>query len=127
MRLSWRDGIATVLTAAAVALYIGYRTDADLLLVSSTRLAAISVLVLGWAACAVGGAGRAGAADWTRAGTLLLSGVGVVTLLAALTALVTGNEAALAVLVGALVVLWFAATLRHLVAGGHRGPMSHTP
>src|SRR5439155_21151992 len=54
MRLTWKDGLATVLTAGIVALYVAFVAGADLPLLSSARGIAVAALVLGIGGCAAG-------------------------------------------------------------------------
>lgn len=54
MRLTWRDAMATVLTAGIVALYAAFLVGEDLPLVSGARVLAGLILVVGLVACAVG-------------------------------------------------------------------------
>jgi hypothetical protein len=56
MKLTWRDGVATVLVAATGGLYIAYLAGADLPLAGSPRALAVVALTAGIGACAVGGA-----------------------------------------------------------------------
>ncbi len=110
MRLTWKDGVATVGVAAAVALFL---VDLNLPMMSGPRALAGAVFALGIVACALGGSNTMDAdstppAFWTPVfGTL-----GTVTLLVGLVAMITGNAAALAVLVVGTVALWLVATAR---------------
>jgi hypothetical protein len=119
MRLTWKDAAATVLTAGVVALYAAYLAGAGLPLVSGPRVVAAVALVAGLGACAVGGTDLDRASRWTTYTGATLGGVAI---LAALVAMTTGLGAALAVLVGATVVLWVMATARHAFTGGARAP-----
>jgi hypothetical protein len=57
MRLTWKDGAATVLTAGVAALYVAFLAGAQLPLVSGPRVLAGVALVAGLGACAIGGSG----------------------------------------------------------------------
>ena len=70
----------------------------------------MAVLLLGMAACSLGSA-RSGAGAW------VLGGLGTVSLILAVIALVTGSLQALALAVAAFVALWVGSTLRHMLAG----------
>lgn len=115
MRLTWRDAVATALTAIVVALYVGYRYDVGLSLVSNPRVLAATAFVLGVVACIVGGRvspstqGRAAARS-----SRWFNFFGTVASIAAIAVLITGSEVLLALLVGVIVALWLAATARHL-------------
>lgn len=123
MELTWKDGAATVLTGLAVVVYLASSLSWDAWLIgSSTRWAAAVVLLLGIGACSLGRAGdEIGGAGPRRTVTKVLSGIGIASLAFGLWAIVTGSETALALLLGATVVLWAASTLRHV-----RHP-THTP
>jgi hypothetical protein len=116
MRLTWKDGVTTLLTAAVAALYVAFLAGADLPLASSLRAMAAIAFVAGVAGCALGGgpdrdAAQARSAKW-------YGGIfGTTALVAGVVALITGNEIALAILVGSIVVLWLASTIRHAFAG----------
>jgi hypothetical protein len=128
MRLTWKDGLATGLAGAVVALYVAFRAGADLPLVSGPRALAGAVLLLGFAGCALGGSGvsPAGKGSATVVRYTISSVLGVIALVAGLWALFTGNGVALAVLVVATVAIWAVATTYHLIAGtGDRQPVGH--
>jgi hypothetical protein len=114
MRLTWRDAMATVLTAGIVALYAAYLASEDLPLVSGARVIAGLVLVVGLVACAVGSTAMTTGAS---AGLTVYVGgtLGAAAFLAALVTMVTGAASTLAILVGATVALWLFATVRHAV------------
>lgn len=116
MRLTWKDAGATLAVAAAVALYVGYLTDNELAVVTNPRALAAVVLVLGVAACAIGGSMLPTAKGQPPTpGADLFSFFGTLAFVSALAAIVTGSEALLAALVAMTVLLWIAATTRHLV------------
>jgi hypothetical protein len=64
MRLTWKDAIATVLTAAIATTYAAFLGGTTLPLVSSPRALAAVFLVVGLTACAIGGTARCG--SWRR-------------------------------------------------------------
>lgn len=115
MRLTWHDSAATLLTGLVVVGYALFLAGVDLPLIGSVRGMAAAVLVAGIAGCALGSAEpyHPDSNGWSRGATGTASFVGAVALFAAITAFVTASEFALAVLVGATVVLWVLATLRH--------------
>lgn len=115
MRLTWKDLIATVAVAGAVALYAAFLADADLPLVSGPRALAGLVLVFGMVACGAGGSSTLDADVHHAPGWARIFGfLGGVTLLAAVIALVSGSTIALAVLVAGTATLWLTATARRL-------------
>ena len=112
MRLTWKDGAATVLTAGIMALYVAFLAGARLPLVSGPRMLAGVALVAGLGACALGGGGATtnASARWVAYTGGILGGTAF---LAALVTLITGSSVGLGVLVGATVALWVFATVRH--------------
>jgi hypothetical protein len=116
MRLTWKDAIATVLTAGIATLYAAFLGGAGLPLVSSPRALAAVTLVVGLTACGIGGTALTTdtKARWAAyvGGTL-----GGIAFLAALATMITGSELMLAVLVGTTVALWLMATARHTFTG----------
>lgn len=127
MRLTIRDGLATVFVAAAAAVYVPWVTGAALT-GWSVRVTAAVVFALGWAACmtdqkqmaVVYGAAGEGPRP-PAAYAVLVSVIGALALVAGVIALVTGSAALLATLAGSMAGLWLIATARHAVAPGSRG------
>jgi hypothetical protein len=123
MRLTWRDGLATLLVAAAAVLYALWATDA-LLTGVSTRWMTVIAFALGVAACTanqrelgeVYGATREGPRPSGLYGALATA-LGIVMLVAGVLAFVLASEAMLATLVAAMVALWLIATGRHALGG----------
>jgi hypothetical protein len=128
MRLTIRDGLATVFVAAAAAVYVLWLTGAALT-GWSVRVTAAVVFALGWAACVtdqkqmgvVYGATREGPRP-SAAYVVLVSAIGALALVVGVIALVTGSAALLATLASSMAGLWLIATARHAVAPGSRGP-----
>ncbi len=117
MRLTWRDVVATVFTAAIVVIYAAFLNSTTAWLISSARGTATAVLVLGMVGgCGLSAAGAQYQGKHGGAYTAAVSLLGVVALITAVLALITASEVALAVLVGATVALWLVATLRHALA-----------
>lgn len=117
MRLTWKDGTAAAIVAVIVAIYAGYLQGAGLPLVSGVRGATIAIFILGAAGCALGTAPfSAEVHPVTRFFTVVAGVFGVTALVAGLIALVGASSGALLVLVGAIVLSWVTATLRHLLA-----------
>jgi hypothetical protein len=111
MTLNRKDLLATTLTALAVATFFATHEGWNVWLVGgSHRWAAAAISVLGVLTCGLGSPGRGTA-------TRLLSTLGVVALVLAVLALVTGSLTPLSLLVVAVVLLWAASTLRHFHHG----------
>ncbi len=123
MRLTWRDAVATLLTAGGVAIYAAYTLGAELPLLVSPRAVAAAVLAFGFLACNVGApaAFRAGSHRWIL---VVGSTLGVAILIAGLVALVTGSTLVLAVLVVATVALWTFTTARHACSDRTEPPVA---
>jgi hypothetical protein len=102
--LSWKDGVATLLTASIVIVW---------LTVDSHRWAAAIVLVLGALSCSLGTRARGAAST-------LLGVLGLAALAFGAIAVVTGSATALSLLVLADVLLWAVTTLRHATRHGPR-------
>jgi hypothetical protein len=119
MRLTARDGLATVFVAAAVTVYALWVTDAAMQ-DTSTRLLAAVILGLGMAACTASQREMAVVygVDRTRPSppigyVVAASVLGAGTLVAGVIALMTASEATVGALVVAMVALWALATSRH--------------
>ncbi len=122
MRVSWRDGLATVVTGAAVVLYLLWTNGAAAEGMSVRALSGI-VLALGFVGCtsdaanmaSVYGPGPERTAPMSY--TVATSIVGLVALVAGIVAIVGASETALGVLVVAIVALWAIASARHAFGG----------
>ncbi len=130
MRLTWRDGLATLLVAAATLLFVLWTTGTALA-GTSTRAVGAIVLALGFVGCTSDRAEMAGVygADGRHRAPMgyvvVASVLGTVALVAAVLAVAVGSEAMLATLVGAMIALWTMTTIRH--ATGSRGRSSVAP
>jgi|RhiMethySRZTD1v2_1073278.scaffolds.fasta_scaffold161787_4 hypothetical protein len=123
MRLTWKDGAATLLTAFAVLVFFAAHQSWDVWLIgSSNRWAAVAVTLLGAVTCGLGAASDELAAGREATTSVkLLSAVGAVTGVLAILAIATGSLTMLSLLVLGIVVLWVGATLRHASHLGHTG------
>ncbi len=122
MRIA-RDIIATAMIAAVAITYVALLGGTGMWIIADPRGGAAMGLVLGFAACiAVGDATTAttGGTWRTAVGFMVpvLVAAGIVTV-------VTNSWVALAVFMGALVLLWAATTARHIVVTPG-GATSHT-
>ena len=124
MRLTWRDGIASLLTAAAAAIFWALQAGISLPLVASVRGTAAAILLIGVAACATG-------ARMNERGPLLttLGFLGTVAFFAGLVAIIWASEAALAIETSVIVFLWAATTIRHALTPPPQPPVTpaHEP
>ena len=119
MRLTWKDGLATLFVGAAAVIYALWQTEAGMTGISTRALGA-AVFALGWAGCVSNAASMAvvyGVAPGRQRPPLVyvvtVSFLGAVALAAGIITMVGSNEATLATLVGALVALWAMSTVRH--------------
>lgn len=113
MRIWWRDIVATLLVAAIVIPYIGYLVNDGMPFIKDSRGMAGTALILGLAACAIGGS-----ATGTPGIVVKLTGaLGVLTLTLGFATLLTEHEVLLALFIGSIVLLWAIATVRHVVVG----------
>jgi hypothetical protein len=134
MRLTWRDGMATLFVAAAVVVFALWRTDTAMTEMS-TRVMAVMVFALGWLGCTsdakrMSSVYTPGAEDRPSTPyTVLVSLLGLAALVAGIWAIVAASETMLAVLIGAMVALWLVTTVRHAVVAAPRdhavGPTPH--
>jgi hypothetical protein len=114
MRLTWRDGVATILVACIGAVTFAVTERWDWPLLGSNR-AGIGVLAtIGWGMCMVGGS-RTTSSFKGPAG-VLASVLGVVALVLIVLGLITGSETVLLALATDIGVLWLVATTRHATA-----------
>jgi len=129
MRLSWRDGLATLLVAAAAGLYGLWAADA-LMPGLSVRWMTVIAFALGFTACLADQREMGEVYGATREGprppgsyVAVPTALGVVMLVAGVLAFVLASQVMLATLVAAMVGLWLLATGRHAVSG--RRPRLH--
>lgn len=134
MRLTVRDVLATLFVAAAAVLYGTWVTGAALTGLS-TRVIAVVVFGLGWAACVtdqkemavVFGADRTSPRP-PAAYAVITSAAGALVLVTGIITLVTASATALAMLVASTAALWLIATARHtLASSAHRTPDGSGP
>ena len=126
--------MATLFVAVALVMFALWRSDTALTEMS-TRAMAVMVFALGWLGCTsaakrVSSVYTAGAEDRPPMPYMVLASLlGLMALVAGVWAIVAASETMLAVLVGAMVVLWLMTTVRHAVVAfpGHRavGPTPH--
>jgi hypothetical protein len=115
MRLSWRDGLATVFVGVGVLVYGLWLADVAS---AGPRAVTAVVLVLGLAAsvtAVVYGVG-AGLLRASKVYLVVASLIGLAAAVAGVWALVAETEAMLAILVASTVVLWLMSTVRHILA-----------
>ena len=120
MRLTFKDGLATVFVGCAVAVYGFWMTDGEVLGLTTTRAVSAVVLILGIAGCTTARSffeGIYGAEEGVRPPmpyVIGVSAVGILALGSAVVALIGGSTSALTTLIIAMIILWVMATGHHL-------------
>ncbi len=132
MRLTVRDGLATLFVAAAAVVCVLWATGAAMTGWSG-RVTAAVVFALGFAACLTCQKQMAVVYGATGEGprppvayVVLASAIGALALVAGIIALVTGSTAMLAMLTASMAGLWVLATARHMLTSGS-GSLSRRP
>lgn len=108
VRLTWRDGAATVLVGAATVVYVCNLLSLQVPLISDRGDVAAAGLVLGFVACVVD--------DWTIKHTVLVRTLSVLSVSAigiGIAAMATESQLVLTVFVGMLVMLGVVSTMAH--------------
>lgn len=112
-RLDVTDLVASLLVAGAATVYAVGAAGADL---GGVRARASVVFLLGILACGVGARRDAFGDDGAKGGFIVvLTAVGVVTLVVGATAIILASTGYLAGLMSGIGALWLGATVRHLV------------
>ena len=123
MRLTWKDGAATILVAAILVPYVGYLARGSMPFIHDSRGMAATALALGVATCYAGDL-KVMARRWTVL-TVITALLGVAALGLGIAAVVTANGGVLAAFVIVIVALWALATARH-AAGTLSSNARHT-
>jgi hypothetical protein len=117
MRLTWKDGVATLLVAAIVVPYVGYLIQGSMPFIQDpTGMAGVG-LILGITAAAFGGwvilQARGFQRFLTDALALVSLGLGIAALVSEHLLDAAVRDGVLAAFIASIVVLWAFATLRH--------------
>ena len=110
----WKEAVATALTLAALTLALSVTQAWNWPLLADARAGIIALAVVGLAACITSGSA---ASSFSMRDPLLIVAiiVGGFLGIVAIAGLVTNAMIYLVLMMGATVVLWFVATLRHLL------------
>jgi hypothetical protein len=109
-----KDVAATLLTLLAVLVFVATHESWGVWLIGdSRRWAAAAILLVGAVACSLGSPENGPATRW-------LAALGILTLVLAGLALVTGSLTALSLLVTDTVILWAVSTIRHIFDVAHK-------
>jgi hypothetical protein len=117
MRVDRRDVVATVAVVVATVAYLLWLTDIEMPGLKSPRAIGLLILMLGFLASASAVVpGFDTLMHGSRSYLVATSVIGLVAFVGGVVVLVNGSEAMLATLIVATVVLWCAATVRHMQA-----------
>jgi membrane-bound ClpP family serine protease len=115
MKLTWKDGITTMLAGLTVAVAVAVTQEWDWPLLGSVT-AGVGVLgAIGWAMCIFGGSGTS---EWSMKNpyTVAMSALGSLAIVLIVVGLITGSETVFVTLAVVTVVMWLASTTAHAVA-----------
>ena len=117
MRFPRRDLLATLYVVVAVALYGLWLADVEMAGLASIRSLGIVILALGFAASATAVVpGFEGLLHGSKLYLAAMALIGVVALVAGVLLLLDGTEVMLTVVMAAMVAMWIASTIRHVMA-----------
>ena len=123
MKLTWRDGVATVLMLGTVAVALAVTQGWNWTLLGSTKAGVAAVAAIGYMMCRLG-------MHWItdakmRGPVIAASVLGVAALVLIVAGLIVGTEALLVALTIDIVALWFITTWRHAMVGVPEQPNEH--
>jgi len=117
MRVTWRDGVETVLAGATVAITLAVTQASGWPLPGSVGAGIVGLGVVGWAMCIFGGA-TGSVPSMRDPFTITMSLLGVAALTLIVVGLITKSEAALVALAAVTLLMWFASTTAHAFGRG---------
>lgn len=117
MRLTWRDGIETILFAAVVLVAVATIQAWGWPLLGSYRSAALVVFAIGAVMCPLSGSAASTISAKQNPYIALATVLGVASLVMAIVVLFTASEAWFVALAATIGALWLVTTFRHLVQG----------
>jgi hypothetical protein len=113
----WREAGATLLTIVGLTLALSVTQGWNWPLLGDARAGIIALAVVGYGACMMSNAGAT--RFWVRDPFVVVAiAAGCVSLAVAIIGLFVNTVPYLVVMMGAIVVLWLVATMRHLVESG---------
>jgi hypothetical protein len=125
MRLTWRDGVSALLVGACGLIFLAVSDGWGWPLLGGYRAGAAALLVVGLAACIVGGSNMT-SFDTGDAMVLGATTMGFFAFAVGIWGIVTASETAFAILMVTIVMLWIVATIHHSLAGErHHHPVAH--
>jgi hypothetical protein len=120
MRLTWKDGISTVLAAVAVLVALAVTNAWGWPLLGDYRAGTVALTLVGFGMCATGTA--IGKTSWANPFVAIATLLGVVALVLIVGGLIYATAPLFVALAAVIVALWFVSTLRHLVEGTPEAP-----
>ena len=127
MRLTWKDGLATVLVAVAVVVFAVWSAGASIAGISGRGLV-VAIFLLGIGGCYTAQShfetvyGVNGTTRPPLAYVVLVSAVGALATVAGILALIVGGGLAVTTLLLAMIVMWILSTVRHQLPTHARRP-----
>jgi hypothetical protein len=112
MRLTWRDGVSTMLVLACGVIFFAVTDAWGWPLLSSFGAGSAALLVVGLAACIVGGSNMK-TFDTSDPMVVGSSTIGVFAFAVAIYGIINGSETAFAILATTIAVLWVVTTIHH--------------
>jgi hypothetical protein len=123
MRLTWRDGVATVMAGLVVAVVMSVTRSWDWPMLGSYRAGVGALGVIGWSMCIFGSS--VAKSSFKGPFVVFASALGGLALVLVIVGLVTGTETPFVLLAVVIEILWVATTLRHAVSARQTGPRHH--
>jgi polyferredoxin len=120
MRLTWRDGGATVMAGLVVAVTLAVTRSWDWPMLGSYRAGVGALGVIGLSMCIFGSSRTK--PSFNGPFVVFASALGGLALVLIIVGLVTGTETPLVLLAVVIEILWAATTLRHAVSARQAGP-----
>jgi hypothetical protein len=127
MRLTWRDGVATLLAVLGAVVAVAVLQEWDWPLLGDYDAGMVALGVIGLAMCGIGGYGFWNAAA-TRPGSIVRDGfliigsaLGLATTTVLVIGLITATRTPFVWMVALMAALWVVATTRHMVETVPRG------
>jgi hypothetical protein len=114
MRLSWRDGVETLLAALVIVVVVGVVQEKGWSLIGTARAATGTLFVIGFVMCQMGRGGITNAGDLVRGPLMTTASVlGGGTLVLTTIGLLAPHQALVVTLGGLLIFTWLLATVHH--------------
>ena len=124
MRLTWRDGVATVLAGLVVAVALAVTGSWDWPLLGSYRAGVAALGAIGWSMCILGGPRTT--TSFKGPFVVFASALGGLALVLVIVGLVTGTQGTFIWLAVDIEILWATATLDHAVSARQAPPLHRT-